>query len=81
MKISDIRGEDTQELLLAIQAVRKEAFDLSFRSSGEDVTNPSRHQQIRRTIARIKTVLQQREAVAKASAEAASTGKSSEKQS
>ena len=43
------------------QNFRKEFFRISFRSSGDDVVNPARRRQIRRTVARIKTVLRERE--------------------
>ncbi len=61
MKLSDIRGKDSGELKLDLQTLKKEQFQLSFRSSSDDVTNPARHRQIRRTIARIKTILRERE--------------------
>ena len=64
MKLKDIRAMDSRELGLDIHALRKEAFQLSFRSSSEDLVNPGRHKQIRRTIARIKTVLKERDMVA-----------------
>jgi large subunit ribosomal protein L29 len=68
MKIKDIRGEDSPELLKTLQDLKKEQFQLSFRASAENVSNPSRHRQIRRTIARIKTILRERVAVAAAAA-------------
>ena len=61
MQLSDIRGKDSGELRLDLQTLRKEQFQLPFRSSSDDVTNPARHRQIRRTIARIKTILRERE--------------------
>ena len=72
MKLKDIRAMDSRELGLDIHALRKEAFELSFRSSSEDLVNPGRHKQIRRTIARIKTVLKERDmAAAKTASEKA----------
>ena len=65
LKISDIRGEDSPELQNQLHDLKKEQFQLNFRASAENVTNPARHSQIRRTIARIKTVLREREAAAK----------------
>jgi large subunit ribosomal protein L29 len=61
MKLTDIRGKDSRELRLDIRTLRTEAFKLAFRSSTEDVVNPSRHREIRRTIARIRTILRERE--------------------
>ena len=64
MKIKAIRGEDSPELIKTLQDLKKEQFRLTFRASSENVTNPARHRQIRRTIARIKTVLSERAAAA-----------------
>ena len=65
MKIKEIRGEDSPELVKTLQDLKKEQFLLTFRASSENVTNPARHRQIRRTIARIKTILGEREVIAK----------------
>ena len=67
MKLDEIRGKDSRELEIDIRTLQKEAFKLAFRSSSEDVVNPSRHGRIRKTIARIKTVLRERAIVASAS--------------
>ena len=64
MSIQEVRGEDSPELMKTLQDLKKEQFKLTFRASSENVTNPARHRQIRRTIARIKTVLSEREAAA-----------------
>jgi large subunit ribosomal protein L29 len=67
LKLKDLRGEDSPELTTMLQDLRKEAFELTFRSSAENVSNPSRQRQIRRTVARIMTILREREiATAKA---------------
>ena len=52
-KLKDIRGKDTDELKLDVLTLRKEQFQISFRSSTEDLTNPSRKRQIRRMLARV----------------------------
>ena len=67
MKLKEIRGEDSPELIKTLQDLKKEQFQLTFRASSENVTNPARHRQIRRTIARIKTVLSERAAAAASS--------------
>lgn len=61
MKIDEIRGKDSRELLLDAQALRKELFGLRFRGAAEEVSHTSRYRTIRRTIARIHTVLRARE--------------------
>ena len=56
MELQEIRGKDTRELRLDLQALRKEMFGLRFRGASEEVRNTARFRQIRRTIARIKTL-------------------------
>ena len=60
MKLEDIRGKESAELQEDLQAMRKELFQLRFKSSG-DVEKPSRFRELRRSIARVHTVLRQRE--------------------
>jgi len=59
--IAEIRGMDTRELRARLHDLRKEKFNLGFRGSAEEVAKTARHRQIRRTVARIMTVLAQRE--------------------
>ena len=66
MDLDEIKSKDSRELVVDVQVLRKEAFEITFRAA-PDVANPSRRKQIRRTIARIKTVLRQRELGAKTS--------------
>lgn len=61
MKLEEIRGKDSRELLLDKQSLRKELFELRFRGASEEISNTARFSQIRRTIARIETVLRERE--------------------
>jgi large subunit ribosomal protein L29 len=62
--IDEIRGKDSRELKLDVQALRKELFGLHFRGAAEEISHTSRFRAIRRTIARINTVLRQREIAA-----------------
>lgn len=59
--IEEIRGRDTRELRLELQEHRKEQFQLRFHGAAESVAKSSRHREIRRTVARILTVIGQRE--------------------
>jgi large subunit ribosomal protein L29 len=68
VKLSDIRGKDSRELVLDVQSMRKELFDLRFRVAAEEISNTSRFRDLRRQIARIKTILREREASAAAQA-------------
>ncbi len=60
MKLEDIKGKDTAELRGDLQGLHKELFRIKFRGA-EETNNPSRHRQVRRTIARINTILRQRD--------------------
>ena len=61
MKLSDIRGKDSRELQLDVQSMRKKLFELRFRAAAEEISNTSRFRDLRRQIARIQTVLRERE--------------------
>ncbi len=61
MKVTEIRGKDSRELRLEVQSMRKEIFELRFRAAAEEISNTSRYKELRRDIARISTVLRERE--------------------
>ncbi|MEZ5963340.1 MAG: 50S ribosomal protein L29 [Planctomycetota bacterium] len=60
MAIADIRGKDSRELHLDLQALQKEYFELKFKGATEVVAKTARFRQIRRERARILTVLGER---------------------
>ena len=60
MKINEIRGKTDAELDYELEHRKKELFDLRFRTATETTNNPSRIGHIRREIARIKTILHER---------------------
>lgn len=60
MKIGEYRGKDDAELALDLRNLRKELFDMRFKSGSEQNANPARMGQIRRDIARILTVIGER---------------------
>jgi large subunit ribosomal protein L29 len=60
MKITEIRSKTDSELDYEIEQLKKELFDLRFRSAGESLTSPARIGVVRRALARIKTVLHER---------------------
>lgn len=62
--ITEIRGEDSNELKAKLNDLRKEQFQLRFRGSAEETTKTTRHREVRRTIARILMVLGERERAA-----------------
>ncbi|MEY2806691.1 MAG: 50S ribosomal protein L29 [Planctomycetia bacterium] len=60
MKIEEIRGKTSDELEIELQKMRREVFDLRFKSSTQALTSPARIRQLRRMVARMETVLTER---------------------
>lgn len=56
MKIADIRDMTPDQLDDEVVKLRKEAFNLRFQRATGQLENTARLRQIRRTIARIKTI-------------------------
>ena len=57
----ELREKEDAELLFDLKTLQKELFDLRFKSSAEALSNPSRISAIRRDVARVRTLLRQRE--------------------
>ncbi|MFT4839968.1 MAG: large subunit ribosomal protein L29 [Planctomycetota bacterium] len=68
--IEDIRGHDSADLKVKLTELRKEQFELRFRGAGEG-SNAGRVRNVRRTIARIMTILGDRDRQAAAAAASA----------
>lgn len=60
MKVSDIRARSDDELTEQLTGLRREAFNLRFQAASGQLENSARRRQVRRDIARIKTVLGER---------------------
>ena len=60
MKIEEIRTKTADELDYELSHMKKELFDLRFRSATETSPNPSKIRDLRRSIARIQTVVHER---------------------
>jgi large subunit ribosomal protein L29 len=71
MKASDVRAKSIDELKQQVDDLSKEAFNLRFQRASGQLENTARVRQVRRDIARIKTILGER-ARADKSASAAS---------
>jgi len=71
--IKDLRSKEEQELRFDLRRLAKELFELRFKASAEDVATPHRIGAIRRGIARIKTLLRERELAAARPGEAQGT--------
>ena len=57
MKASEIRSKSSDELKDELLKLRKEAFNLRFQQASGKLENTARVRQVRREIARIKTVI------------------------
>ncbi len=64
MKAEDLRGRTEDELKDQLLALKKEQFNLRFQKASGQLENTARVGTVRRDIARIKTVLGQRQAAA-----------------
>ena len=61
MKVEDIREWDEAEIVARMKELKEEQFKLRFTASMMELENPSLLKNIRRDIARLKTVLRERE--------------------
>jgi len=59
VKIGDLRAKSADELKDELLDLRKERFNLRFQKASGQLENTARARQVRRDIARIKTVLRQ----------------------
>lgn len=60
MKIDEIRAKNQGDLDYELGQMKKELFDLRFKSATQSISNPSRIRELRRTIARIQTIVHER---------------------
>jgi len=60
MKVEDLRQNSEDELKQHVLDLKKEAFNLRFQRASGQLENTSRVRQVRRDIARVKTVLNER---------------------
>lgn len=61
MKIQDIRDLSTQELEDKIKDLKEELFNLRFQNATNQLDNPGRIASVKKDIARVKTVLKEKE--------------------
>jgi large subunit ribosomal protein L29 len=64
MKAGDVRAKSSDELASELDQLAKEVFNLRFQRAGGQLENTARVREVRRTIARIKTVLGERQRTA-----------------
>jgi large subunit ribosomal protein L29 len=60
MKAADVRAKTDDELTGELDRLAKEAFNLRFQKASGQLENTSRVRHVRRDIARIKTILDER---------------------
>ena len=65
MKASDHRAKTPDELKDALLSLKKEQFNLRFQRATQQLEKTGRVREVRREIARIKTILGQKSAAAK----------------
>ena len=68
MKAEELRGKTPDELREQLVSLKKEAFNLRFQGATNQLENTARVRQVRRDVARVSTILNQKAADA-ASAE------------
>jgi large subunit ribosomal protein L29 len=66
MKIADVRALTADQLEDEVLKLKKEQFNLRFQRATGQLENTARVRQVRKDIARVKTVARQKQAQAKA---------------
>ena len=61
MKVKEIRELSTEEIKEKIVETKKELLNLRFQQATGNIEKPSRIRDLRHTVARLKTVLKERE--------------------
>lgn len=66
MKASEVRAKSTDQMKEELASLKKEQFNLRFQKATGQLEKTARVRQIRRNIARIKTIARQKAAESKA---------------
>ena len=61
MKVKEIRELTTEQINEKIKETKEELFNLRFQQATGNLEKPSRIRELRHTVARLKTVLRERE--------------------
>ena len=61
MKAKELRDMEAAELLKKLEGLKEELFNLRFQLATNQLENPMRIREVRRDIARVKTILKERE--------------------
>lgn len=60
MKVEDVRAKTADELKAELVKLKKEQFNLRFQRATQQLESTARVREVRRDIARVKTVLRQK---------------------
>ncbi|MBI3286684.1 MAG: 50S ribosomal protein L29 [Chloroflexi bacterium] len=66
MKARELRAQTTPELRQQLEKLREQLFRLRFQLTTKQLANPSRLTEVKRDIARLQTILREREWAAEA---------------
>jgi large subunit ribosomal protein L29 len=61
MKADELRDLSAEELTVKMEDLKKESFNLRFQLATGEIENPMRIREVRKTIAKIKTVMREKE--------------------
>lgn len=61
MKINDVRKLSNEEIIKRIEENKEELFNLRFSQAAGNLEKPSRIKELRKDVARMKTVMRERE--------------------
>ena len=61
MKANEIREKSTEDLNVELAELSNELFKLRFQNATHNLDNPAQLKHVRRDIARVKTILRERE--------------------
>ncbi|NLA33957.1 MAG: 50S ribosomal protein L29 [Tenericutes bacterium] len=61
MKVNEIRKLTTEEIIVKIKEHKEELLNLRFQQATGNLEKPSRMRELRHTVARMKTILRERE--------------------
>ncbi len=62
MKINELKTKSEDELKVELGNLKKEAFNLRFQQATGQLENTSRVRQVRRSVARVKTLISEKNA-------------------
>jgi large subunit ribosomal protein L29 len=65
-KVADLRAKSDDQLVAELGDLKREAFNLRFQAATNQLERPARIKEVRRDIARIKTLQSERSVAAKA---------------